>query len=69
MLRIVSTDFRALRLFCFSIRQHGRQILYLNYMWTAANFIIEGGKGRTAVSCAPLAYNKARPFNRESYSI
>ena len=27
-LRIVSTDFLALRLFCFNIRQHGRQILY-----------------------------------------
>jgi len=26
--RIVSTDFLALRLFCFNIRQHGRQILY-----------------------------------------
>jgi len=28
LLRIVSTDFLALRLFCFNIRQHGRQILY-----------------------------------------
>jgi len=28
LLHIVSTDFLALRLFCFNIRQHGRQILY-----------------------------------------
>jgi len=28
LLLIVSTDFLALRLFCFNIRQHGRQILY-----------------------------------------
>jgi len=28
LLRIVTTDFLALRLFCFSMRQHGRQILY-----------------------------------------
>jgi len=28
LLRIVSTDFLALRLICFNIRQHGRQILY-----------------------------------------
>jgi len=28
LLRIVSTDFLALRLFCFNIRQHGCQILY-----------------------------------------
>jgi len=31
----------AFRLFCFNIRQHGLQI-FLNYMWTAANFMIEG---------------------------
>jgi len=36
------TDFLALRLFCSKRRQHGRQIRILNYMWTAANFIIEG---------------------------
>ena len=43
LLRIMSTDFVALRLFCFNIRQHGRQILYFkDYMWTAANFIIKG---------------------------
>ena len=41
-LRIMSTDFLALRLFCFNIRKHGRQISILNYMWTAVNFIIEG---------------------------
>ena len=40
LLRIVSTDSLAFRLFCFNIRQH--QILYLNNKWTAANFIIEG---------------------------
>jgi len=28
LLRIVSTDFLALRLFCFNMHQHGRQILY-----------------------------------------
>jgi len=28
LLRIVLTDFLALRLFCFNIRQHGRQIIY-----------------------------------------
>jgi len=28
LLRIVPTDILALRLFCFKIRQHGRQILY-----------------------------------------
>jgi len=28
MLRIVSTDVLALRLFHFNIRQHGRQIVY-----------------------------------------
>jgi len=28
LLRIVSTDFLALRLFCLNIRQHGRQILW-----------------------------------------
>jgi len=28
LLRIVSTDFLALRLFCFNIHQNGRQILY-----------------------------------------
>jgi len=28
LLRIVSTDFLALRSFCFNIRQHGGQILY-----------------------------------------
>jgi len=38
----MSTDFLALRLFCFNIRQHGRHICILNHMWTAANFIIEG---------------------------
>jgi len=30
LLHIVSTDFLALRLFCFNIRQHGRQILYFD---------------------------------------
>jgi len=30
LLRIVSTDFLALSLFCFNIHQHGRQILYFN---------------------------------------
>jgi len=34
------TDFLVLRLFCFNICQHKSYIL--NYMWTAANFIIEG---------------------------
>jgi len=29
LLRIVSTDFLALRLFCFNIHQHSCQILYL----------------------------------------
>ena len=29
LLRIVSSDFLALRLFCFNIRQHDRQILYV----------------------------------------
>jgi len=38
----VSTDFLALRLFCFNIRQRGTKSSILNYMWTAANFIIEG---------------------------
>ena len=28
LLHIVSTDFLALGLFCFNIRQHGREILY-----------------------------------------
>ena len=31
LLRIVSTYFLALRWFCFNIRQHGRQILYLKF--------------------------------------
>jgi len=30
LLHIVSTDFLALHLFCFNIREHGRQILYFN---------------------------------------
>jgi len=34
LLGIVSTDFLALRLFCFNIRQHGGQMLYftVDYM-------------------------------------
>jgi len=42
LLRVVSYDFLALRLLCFNKPQHGRQIFILNYMWTAADFIIEG---------------------------
>jgi len=43
LLRTVWIDFLAFRLFCFNVRQHGRQILYFKYyMWTATNFIIEG---------------------------
>jgi len=45
----MSTDFLALRLLCFNIRQHGRQICTSNYMWTAANFIIEGRRLCTVV--------------------
>jgi len=41
-LHIVSTDFLALRLFCFNIRQQAAKSYILNYTWTAANFIIEG---------------------------
>ena len=32
LLRIVSTDFLALRLFCFNVRQHCRQILYFQQL-------------------------------------
>jgi len=43
LLRIVSTDFLALRLFCFNIRQHGRQILFLKLHVDGRKFhIIEG---------------------------
>jgi len=31
LLRIVSSDFLALSLFCFNIRRHGRQILYFKF--------------------------------------
>jgi len=37
----MSTDFLALRLFCFNVRQHGHQILYFK-LHVAANFIIAG---------------------------
>jgi len=38
----MSTDFLALRLFCFNIRSTAAKSYILNYMWTAANFIIDG---------------------------
>jgi len=38
LLRIVSTDFLALRLFCFNIRQHGRQILYFKLYADGSKF-------------------------------
>jgi len=39
-------------LFCFNIRQHGRQILCFELHWTAANVIIEG-RMRPAAGCKP----------------
>jgi len=38
LLRIVSTDFLALHLFCFNIGQHGRQILYFKLHVDGCNF-------------------------------
>jgi len=50
LLRIVSTDFLALRLFCFNICQHGCQILNFKLH-------VDGRKAcsRSAVGCALLA--------------
>jgi len=45
LLRTVSTDFLALRLFCFNIRQHGRQILYFTLH-------VDGGRPQTSLSKA-----------------
>jgi len=40
LLRIVSTDFLALRLFCYNIRQHGRrQILYFKWHVDGRKFL------------------------------
>jgi len=69
----VSTDFLALCLFCFNIRQHYRQTLYFKYMWTAANFIIEGRVrhyGRrlctVVLICATVIYTHAEAFLRQA---
>jgi len=42
LLRIVSTDFLAVRVFCFNIASTAAKSYVLSYMWTTANFIIEG---------------------------
>jgi len=42
------TDLIALRLFCFNIRQYGRQILYFKL-----GLYVDG---HTAACCAPLHY-------------
>jgi len=39
LLRIVPTDFLALRLFCFNIRQHGGQVLYFNLHVDGCKFL------------------------------
>jgi len=51
LLRIVSTDFLALRSFCLMYASTAAKSYILNCMWTAADFII---KGRMAAGCAPL---------------
>jgi len=51
LLRIMSTDFLALRLFCFSIRQRGRQIIQFKLDVDGRKFHYQRPH---AVSCAPL---------------
>jgi len=51
LLRIVSTNFLALRSFYLIYASTAAKSYILNCMWTAANFII---KGRMAAGCAPL---------------
>jgi len=47
---IVSTDFLALRLFCFNICQHGRQILYFKLHVDGRKFHYRSPHA----GCAPL---------------
>jgi len=52
LLRIMSTDFLALRLFCFNIRQDGRQILYFKLHVDDRKFHFR--RPHATVRCAPL---------------
>jgi len=47
------TDFLALRLFCFNIRQHGRQILYFKLYVGGCKFHY---RRPTAAGCASFIY-------------
>jgi len=51
-LSIVSTGFLALRLFCFNIGQHDRQILYFKLHVDGRKFHYR--RPHAAVRCAPL---------------
>jgi len=54
-LRIASTDFLALRLICFNIRQNGRHILYFKLHMHGHKFHYR--RPHAAARCAPLAYS------------
>jgi len=55
LLRIVSTDFLALRLFCFNRSQDNYQILYFKLHVDGCKFHYR--RLHAARGCAPLAYN------------
>jgi len=48
----VSTDFLALRLFCFDIRQHGRQILHFKLNVDGRKY--HCWRPHAAAGCAPF---------------
>jgi len=52
LLRVLSIDFLALRLFCFNIRQRGRRILHFKLHMDGRK--LHYRRPHTAVSCAPL---------------
>ena len=68
LLRIVSTDVLALRLFCFKIYAGTAAKSYiLNYIWTAANFIIEGRMRPYGCRCAQLFWTLFKTFYSFDY--
>jgi len=71
LLRIVSTDFVALRLFCFNMRQHGRQILYFKLHVDGRKFYYRRPQvvHRWSGPVFPYLFLASAPFSDKQISI